>query len=321
MIGEGVASPFRCGSSEERCRALDICYSRRRFAEAAYAWWSVAGTLATAAIAVTWAWREGSIPSSSVMLCATMLVLTGLGVSAGLHRHFSHNAFSATPRVRRVLAVLGIASGQGYFIRWVHDHRVHHNHTDRPGDPHSPYFALRMPMHWSKGLAHAHFLWLLRARQPVDSGRVRDLATNDGMVTLDRLSPWIVLAGVVIPGAISLVLEAGTLSFFRGVLWGGCVRMFLLNHIVWGVNSFGHRFGTRLPEDRCMARNNVLLGVIAFGDGWHANHHRAPFSARHGWTWWQVDVSWYLIRLLTTFGWVSNVRSPPRGHLGGRLTK
>jgi stearoyl-CoA desaturase (Delta-9 desaturase) len=303
-----------------RLNDVTLAYANRALGEQIYAWWSVLGTFVCASLAITDTVRARHFSLALLTLCVGFLLLTGFGVSAGLHRYFTHRSFKATRAFSVALAVLGIASAQGYFLRWIYDHRIHHRLTDAPGDPHSPYFFGPKQLHGCSGLLHAHFLWLFRHRESVKSEVIADHAGDGVMVALDRYSPLIVLAGVLLPGAFALLIDCSAAMFLKGALWGGPVRMFLLNHIVWGVNSIGHRFGGRALGASGEARNNALLGLLAFGDGWHANHHLSPTSARHGRVWYQIDISWIVLVLLARLGLVSALRDPTRPSKPARMT-
>lgn len=294
---------------------VSAIYAQRRIAEFCYALFAIFGTAAGTVCAVVIAAVQGGLDPFYIWLCSVMLVATGFGVSLGLHRFFSHHSFTTNPSFRLALAILGIASGQGYLIRWVHDHRVHHRYADTSGDPHSPYWYGSRPLNAACGLLHAHFLWLLRRRPDVQARYVRDFSSDKHMVFIDRMSPLIVLVGILAPGSISLLVEPTVMGFAKGCLWGGFVRMFLMNHITWAVNSFGHRFGSRPNGATSFARNNVVLGVLAFGDGWHANHHLAPSAARHGLNRQQFDLNWLVLSALLKLRIVTSVRPPFHTHV------
>lgn len=281
-------------------------------AETIYAWWSVVGAATGALLAVAWAWTNGGVGLVNWTLFSIFFVLTGVGVSAGLHRHFSHYAFGPQPWLRYALAILGLASGQGYLIRWVYDHRLHHQYADQPGDPHSPHVYESERLSGWRGLLHAHCLWLLRKRPLFERARIRDVSSDLVLMQLDRNAPTIALVSILVPGVIAGVLEGTWWSTLGGALWGGTLRMFLLNHLTWSVNSFGHSLGPKPQSARCEARNNMALGLLAFGDGWHGNHHLEPRAARHGGTWRQIDPTYWLILAFRRLGWVMHVHRASR---------
>lgn len=279
--------------------------------ERMYAIWSIYGTALGTACAILTAVFDRQIRPIDAGLLVGMLLITGIGVSAGLHRHFSHRSFDLVPWARWLLGLAGVATAQGYLVRWIFDHRVHHQFSDRPGDPHSPHCFGGRRLCGLPGLLHAHMGWLLKTRPAIDARRVRDVVADPLCLWLDRYSPLVATGGFVFPGMVALGFEQTFGSFVRGCLWGGAVRMFLLNHITWAVNSLGHSWGRRSPGQRDESRNNLLLGLLAFGDGWHANHHADPRSARHGWGLGQPDLIWSCISALHRVGIVRSLHLPP----------
>jgi len=243
-------------------------------------------------------------PSRTVLgATAILYVFTVLGVTVGYHRHFTHGAFGAPAPVRAVLAAAGSMAAQGPLIFWVAEHRAHHQFSDREGDPHSPALD---------GLWHAHVGWMLDASPP-DLGRYAiDLLR-------DRLALWMnqayfawVALGILLPGAIAGLVEGSWAAAGEGVLWGGLVRIFLVHHATWAVNSICHRFGSRPHPTRDGSTNNGLVAVFSLGEGWHNNHHAFPTSARHGLRTFELDPSWWTIRLLSALGLATlrETRSP-----------
>jgi stearoyl-CoA desaturase (delta-9 desaturase) len=294
-------------------RGRDVAASDYRPpSEAAERWfarWSVYGTALGTALAIAIALGDGTVRRVDLALFATLSVLTGIGVSAGLHRLFSHRSFETVRGLRWFLGLAGAATGQGYVLRWIFDHRIHHQHTDAPGDPHSPHVAPGSP--GARGLWHAHAGWLFQPRCTIDPRRLRDHLEDPVVRWVDRHGPAITTLGLLLPGVIAWAVHPEPGSALRGALWGGCVRMFVINHMTWSVNSIGHCWGTRLPGQKGAARNSLVMGILAFGDGWHANHHAHPRSARHGWGWRQPDLNWWWISAARHLGWVTKVIVTP----------
>ncbi len=282
-------------------------------AESWYVFFMLGVTPSATVAAVALAAWEGIEPFYLV-LAVVYLSFTTLGVTAGLHRYFSHKSFHCKRWLEIVLALLGTVAGQDYFIRWVYVHRVHHRHTDCAGDPHSPWYDGDKPLRLLEGLLHAHNGWLFRPEPAVVPNVVPDILRDPVLVAIDRYSPLITLGGVILPGCIALLWEPSLHSFTLGVLWAGFVRLFIMYHVSWGVNSFGHRFGAKVPDQPHDARNNVLLGLIAFGDGWHANHHEFAASARHGFGW-QLDVTYLVLCAMGKLGWVWDMRLPTQAEV------
>lgn len=273
-------------------------------AERRFAQWSLFGTGLGALGALTLAIADGGVRGIDLALLATLTVVTSVGVGGGLHRLFSHQSFEIVRPGRWLLGLAGVAAGQGYFVRWVYDHRVHHQYTDQPGDPHSPHWVGTQRLHGWRGIWHAHAGWLFGARQPIEPARVGDVLADPFLCFLDRHGPAITTAGILLPAAVAWAWQPDGGSALRGALWGGCVRMAIVNHITWAVNSFGHALGAKLPGQSSEARNNRLLALLALGDGWHANHHAHPRLARHGWGRSQPDFNAGLIAAAQRFGWV-----------------
>jgi stearoyl-CoA desaturase (delta-9 desaturase) len=256
---------------------------------------------------VLWRWGFGWVDFG---LLAGMYVLTALGVTVGFHRLFTHKSFETIWPVRFTLAVLGSMAIQGPVIKWVALHRRHHQLSDSPDDPHTPHQGGGGFASVLRGFWHAHIGWAFR-RDPMDLDRyVKDLRQSPTIRLVSALFPlWIVL-GLAIPAILGGVLSGGWAGVLLGFVWGGLMRIFLVHHVTWSVNSIGHLWGKQPYPEGDQSRNNFLLGVLAMGEGWHNNHHAFPTSARHGLRWWQLDVSYYFIRLLALAGLAWKIRLP-----------
>jgi stearoyl-CoA desaturase (Delta-9 desaturase) len=223
-----------------------------------------------------------------VLLIALYLPIT-LGVTAGFHRMLTHRSFRAHPVVRAVLLICGSMAVQGAAITWAANHLKHHAFADEPGDPHSPL----------EGLVHAHLGWLFGPEDANPAVYCRHLLKDPVVLFVDRTFwVWVALS-LLIPFAI---------GGWTGLLWGGLVRMFLLHHVTWSVNSICHTFGQRAFETGDRSRNQWTVGLLALGEGWHNNHHAFPRSAVHGLDRWQLDVSAWLITTLQRVGLATNVQ-------------
>ena len=229
---------------------------------------------------------------------AAFYVWTGLGITVGYHRLFTHRAFAAHAGVRHVLAIAGAMAIQGPASRWVADHRRHHAHADRPGDPHSPVV---------RGLWHAHLGWLFTGDRTDIARYAPDVLADPTLVRVERR--YVVWVGVSLaaPTLLGWVL-GGPDHALSGFLFAGLARICLLQHVTWSVNSICHRFGSQAFATRDQSRNNWLVGLFALGEGWHNNHHAFPSSARQGLLRGQIDPSWGLIWLLERLGLVFDVR-------------
>jgi stearoyl-CoA desaturase (delta-9 desaturase) len=239
-----------------------------------------------------------------------MYLVSMVGVTVGFHRLFTHRSFEAVRPLQFVLGVLGSMAFQGPLLEWVGRHRLHHRHSDREGDPHSPH-APRRRGFWGRFRAfwHAHIGWAL-APDPPDLGRYApDLRKSRMIRAVSDLFPLWAALGLLIPAALGFAL-GGYPGALTGFLWGGLVRVLLGHHVTWSVNSVCHLWGSRAHDSGDESRNNPVVAVLALGEGWHNNHHAFPTSARFGLRWWQLDPGYWLIRLLARFGLVWNVKLP-----------
>ncbi len=239
-----------------------------------------------------------------------MYLLSALGVTVGFHRLFTHRSFDALTWVKVGLAALGSMAVQGSLFRWVAFHRRHHQHSDMPDDPHTPHHHGRGALGVLRGAWHAHIGWFFDAEPPGLDGYVKDLRKSRALRTTDALWPLWVVLGFAVPAALGGLLKGGWLGVWTGLVWGGLVRVLLVHHVTWSVNSACHLWGRRPYQSGDESRDNAVFGVLALGEGWHNAHHAFPTSARHGLSWWQVDVSYYLIRLMGWAGFAWNVRLP-----------
>jgi stearoyl-CoA desaturase (delta-9 desaturase) len=243
-------------------------------------------------------------------VAAAFYVFTGFGISAGFHRLFAHRSFRARRALKIVLAVAGTMALEGSVISWVTTHRRHHMFSDRPGDPHSPVSHGPETPTATRGFLWAHVGWLF-ASDPTSQQRFApDLLRDPDLVFIDRLFPVLAVASLVIPAGIGW-LVTGTLTGALGVfLWAGLIRMALLHHVTWSINSICHLWGRRPFTTGDNSANVASLAFISFGESWHNFHHAAPASARHGVLAHQVDLSAVLIRLFEKAGWATKVRWP-----------
>jgi stearoyl-CoA desaturase (delta-9 desaturase) len=258
-----------------------------------------------AAIALLW---NDLVGPTELAIMAGMYLLTGLGITVGFHRHLTHNAFASPAPVRYAIAVLGSMAVQGPVINWVADHRKHHAFTDRDGDPHSPHGHGEGWRAALAGLWHAHMGWLFEEVGQADKRRyAADLLEDRGMRLIDRWFLPIVGLSLAVPFAIGLAiggtLEAGLLA----LLWGGLVRVFLLHHVTWSINSICHFFGRRRFETEDQSRNVFWLAPFSFGESWHHNHHAFPRSAHHGLRPWELDVGGMVISGMERVGLARDV--------------
>ncbi len=259
------------------------------------------------AIALLW---NRAIGPLELGLMLGLYVVTCLGVTLGYHRMFTHRSFESSRVFRAVIAILGSMAIEGSVITWVADHRKHHAFTDRDGDPHSPHMG--GPGFWGavKGLWHAHMGWLFETVGSADRNRFApDLVKDRVLRVIDKLFLlWIVLS-FSIPFVIGW-LVGGTLgTALTALLWGGFVRVLLLHHVTWSINSVCHFFGRRRFDVDDESRNVFWLAPLSMGEAWHHNHHAFPTSAFHGLRFWErlADPTGLVIALLEKLGVVWNV--------------
>jgi len=241
-----------------------------------------------------------------------MYFLTVMGITVGFHRLFTHHSFETYGFVQFLLGVLGSMAVQGPLLKWVALHRRHHQHSDRPGDPHSPHQHGHGILGVLHGLWHAHLGWLFAADPPDLDHYVKDLRQSRLLRVVSSLFVvWVVL-GLLIPAVLGGLLSLSWLGVWTGLIWGGLVRVFLVHHVTWSVNSVCHLWGFHPYRSNDESRNNAAVGVLAMGEGWHNTHHAFPTSARHGLRWWQIDVSYEVIRTLALLHLAWNVKVPSK---------
>jgi stearoyl-CoA desaturase (Delta-9 desaturase) len=246
---------------------------------------------------------------SDVIVFAIMYVFTGLGVTVGFHRLFTHRSFKTSKPVRGILAVLGSAAIEGPVISWVADHRKHHTFSDQEGDPHSPHVGHGGGFRGAlKGLFHAHVGWLfIHTQRGARKRYARDLLADPVVSFVDRHFLAWALGGLVAAFALGWAIGGSFHAALTGLLWGGAVRMLVVHHVTYSINSLCHFFGRRPFETGDESRNLFWLSLPTFGESWHNNHHAFPTSAMHGMRRREIDLSAMVIRLLEKLGLVWDV--------------
>ena len=255
-------------------------------------------------------WGVGFHPVD-LALFAGFYVVCAFGITIGFHRYFTHRGFEARTPVRALLAILGCMTMQGPLTQWVTDHRKHHAFSDQAGDPHSPHGHGDGAVGAVRGFVHAHVGWMF-TNLGMEQGRAygRDLYEDRLIRAIDRLYLlWVVLT-LGLPFAIGYGVGGTWQTGVEGLVWGGLIRIAAYQHATFSVNSICHMFGRRDYRSRDEARNNWVVALLVFGEGWHNNHHAFPASARHGLDRLQFDVSWWVIRGLEKLGLVWDVKVP-----------
>jgi stearoyl-CoA desaturase (delta-9 desaturase) len=269
-----------------------------------------------AAVPIAWGgwfgWRD-------LAIMVVMYAVTGHGITVGFHRLFTHKSFKPNRVVKNVLAIAGSMAIQGPVVRWVADHRKHHKFSDRDGDPHSPWkYGTSMRALW-KGFWHAHMMWLFDTEQTPQRKYAPDLMNDPDIVRISRNFWAFVLVSIFLPavlgGLISWSWEGALTAFF----WGSLVRISLLHHVTWSINSICHTIGSRPFVSRDKSGNVWWLAIPSMGESWHNLHHADPTCARHGVLRGQVDTSARIIRMMEKAGWVHDVRWPVRERIQSKL--
>jgi len=261
--------------------------------------------------AIVLSWGQG-IQAVELAWLIGLYIATVIGVEVGFHRHFSHRSFQASPMIRSILCILGSMAAQGPLVFWVATHRRHHAFSDQADDPHSPVPTARGWLAKFRALVHAHLGWLFRSEltNPMHYGP--DILRDPLTFKLSQYYPLWVVCGLLLPALGSFAVTGTWIGFARGFLWGGLVRIFLVHHATWSVNSICHSYGHRPFETRDESRNNAWLVLSSLGGSWHNNHHAFPNSAYTGIRAWQFDPSGWLIRILVQLGLAWDVKTPPQ---------
>ncbi|HSY16237.1 MAG TPA: acyl-CoA desaturase [Jatrophihabitantaceae bacterium] len=260
-----------------------------------------------AAIPVTWGW---GISWSDVALFAVFYIVTGLGITVGYHRYFTHSSFKAARPLKITLAIAGSMAIQGPVIRWVADHRRHHAFSDKDGDPHSPWRYGETVPSLLKGLWFAHVGWLFDVEHTNRDRYAPDLLADPDLAMIDRLFPLWGAISVFVPALLGGLITWSWTGLLSAFLWASLIRIFLLHHVTWSINSICHTIGERPFATRDKSANFWPLALLSFGESWHNLHHADPTAARHGVLRGQLDESARVIWCFERFGWATDVRWP-----------
>ncbi len=270
-----------------------------------------------AAIPLAWGW---GLTWHAAVIAIAFYYISGLGISMGFHRYFTHSSFKATTGLRIALAIAGSLAIEGPVLTWVADHRRHHKYSDREGDPHSPW---RFGNDWkalTKGLVWAHMGWMFDGNHTSREKFCPDLLADKKVSRISALFPlWVVvslLAPALIGGLWSWSWQGALITFF----WASLVRVSFLHHVTWSINSICHTFGKEEFEVRDKSRNVNWLAILSFGESWHNLHHSDPTCARHGALRGQIDIAARLIWVCEKLGWAYDVRWPDETRLNGKKT-
>jgi len=260
-----------------------------------------------AAVPVAWGWGLGW---TDLVLFLAFYIPSGLGITVGYHRLFTHSSFKANRPLRIGLAIAGSLAIEGPVIRWVADHRRHHAFSDKEGDPHSPWRYGETVPALMKGLGYAHIGWMFDVEHTNRDKYTPDLMRDEDIARVDRLFPLWAAISLLAPAVLGGLITwswAGALSAY---FWASLVRIFVLHHVTWSINSICHAIGQRPFATRDKSANFWPLAILSFGESWHNMHHADPTSARHGVLRGQIDESARVIWLFEKLGWATEVRWP-----------
>ena len=272
------------------------------------------------AYAIVHFWGHG-VSALDLILFAGMYLITGMGITMGFHRLFTHRSFKCPTPIAMFLGIAGSMAAQGPPLFWVACHRRHHQCSDEENDPHSPHQYGGGPIAILRGWWHAHMAWMLTHKAENYRKLVGDLLRSRQIVALNRYYfVWIAL-GLLIPAMLGGLITGTWWGAFTGLLWGGLVRIFFVHHSTWSVNSICHLFGRSPFNTGDHSKNNAVCALLSLGEGWHNNHHAFPSSARHGLWWWQLDLTYIGVCLLKWCRLASDVNVPDQKQIEERAAK
>jgi stearoyl-CoA desaturase (Delta-9 desaturase) len=298
--GEPVIDPVPRGVAERIALALFI---------------AVPFAALLAAVPIAWGWGLSWV---DIALGTVMYVVTGLGITVGYHRYFTHGSFRTGRALKIALALAGSLAIEGPVIRWVADHRRHHAFSDREGDPHSPWRYGETVPALVKGLWHAHTGWLFDREHTNERKYSPDLLGDPDIARISGAFRALVGVSMLLPPLLGGLLTWSWQGAVSALFWASLVRVALLHHVTWSINSICHALGRRPFASRDRAGNVWWLALLSFGESWHNLHHADPTCARHGVLPGQFDISARLIWLFERFGWATQVRWPKADRLAAR---
>ncbi|WP_336207944.1 acyl-CoA desaturase [Nonomuraea sp. LPB2021202275-12-8] len=268
-----------------------------------------------AAVPIAWGWGLGW---TDVAIAGVFYVVSGLGVTVGLHRYFTHGSFKAKRPLKIALGIAGSLSLEMSVLDWVATHRKHHKFSDKEGDPHSPWRFGPGFKSMSKGLLYAHMGWLFDAERTNREKYAPDLVRDADVMKLHRWFGAMAITSILLPGILGGLITWSWQGALTALFWGSLIRIGLLHHVTWSINSICHVFGEEAFQVRDKSRNVWWLAIPSFGESWHNLHHSDPTCARHGVLKGQIDLSAGLIRIFEKLGWVHDVRWPTPERLAAK---
>jgi stearoyl-CoA desaturase (delta-9 desaturase) len=249
-------------------------------------------------------------------------LITGIGLTVGYHRLFTHRAFATSTAMSAILIVMGSMAGRGPMLSWAAMHRRHHELSDHDGDLHSPRLHGDGMLGRLRGFLHAHLTWMIAHDYPNVAHYVPDLMANRTLVAVNSYYySWVAL-GLLLPAAIGGFATMSLWGALTGLLWGGVVRMFVVEQTMSAINSIMHTFGAQpfvTRDDN--SRNLGVMAWLAWGEGWHNNHHAFPYSAAFGLRWFEFDPGFIFIRALEALGLAWDVKVPSEEKVARRMLR
>jgi len=313
----GADTPILGGSTSVRDDSATPPSQTRRRVDQAILFAFIAIPFLAILAAIPVAWNRG-LGWHDVVIATVFYAIAGHGITVGFHRCFTHGAFKPNRPLRIALATAGSLAIEGPVIRWVADHRRHHAFSDRAGDPHSPWRYGETVPALMKGLWWAHIGWFFDVEQTPRARYVPDLLADKDMRRVDAAFPALIFVSVLAPAVIgglwSMSWQGAATAFF----WGSLVRIGLLHHVTWSINSICHAIGERPFVSRDRSANVWWLAVLSMGESWHNLHHADPTCARHGVDPGQLDSSARIIWAFEKLGLASDVRWPRPERIDGK---
>jgi stearoyl-CoA desaturase (Delta-9 desaturase) len=270
------------------------------------------------AAAVPLAWGWGLLSWVDAVIAFVFYIVSGLGVTVGLHRYFTHGSFKAKRPLKIALGIAGSIALEMSVLDWVATHRKHHKFSDKEGDPHSPWRFGPGFRAMTKGLLYAHLGWMFDADRVNRDKYAPDLVKDPDVMRLHRWFGALAVTSLVLPGILGGLITWSWQGALTALFWGTLVRIGLLHHVTWSINSICHVFGEEEFQVRDKSRNVWWLAIPSFGESWHNLHHSDPTCARHGALKGQIDLSAGLIRIFERLGWVHDVRWPTPERLAAK---
>ncbi|WP_166355360.1 acyl-CoA desaturase [Phytoactinopolyspora limicola] len=268
--------------------------------------------------AIPLAWMGGFLGWLDIVLAVVMYAIAGHGITVGYHRHFTHRSFKANRGLKIALAISGSMAIEMPVLRWVADHRRHHKYADKEGDPHSPWrYGTSVPA-LIKGMFFAHMGWMFDVERTDQRKYVPDLLNDKDIRRVSKQFPLWVAVSILLPPVIGGLVTWSWHGALTAFFWATLVRIALLHHVTWSINSICHALGERPFESRDKSGNVWWLAVLSMGESWHNLHHADPTSARHGVLKGQIDSTARIIWIFEKFGWAWDVRWPSKERIDGK---